>query len=392
MRWSATGSIRPRGRLRAKADTPPPAAGLACRAPALQKAARHTTQRIGVQDHPTQGQPAPAAPPARDAGKKGAPATPPRPSLGHVLISSVRNEGPYMLEFVAHHRAIGFDLICIASNDCTDGTDLVLDALDRAGAIRHLPNVVAPGEVPQHAGYAAMRARFGLDDADWLMVLDADEFLHVTAGAGRVADLTAAVPDGTDIIMLNPQTFGTSADPAWHPGLVTQQFQRRLPQRHQANRPVKTLARGLSRFREINNHSVMSYRGKAPLNVVRSDLSGFEIPPGVGLWRHLRNIPVDQIRHGLAHYNHYAIKSLASFCLRQARGRGATPLDMENDRHTMPYFDKIAAARIRDTGFADRYGPALRAEMDRLLSLPGVADAQAETERRYGALIAALMD
>ena len=55
--------------------------------------------------------------------------------LGHVLLSSMRDEGPFALEFVAHHRAIGFDRLFIASNDCRDGTDLLLDALDAAGAI-----------------------------------------------------------------------------------------------------------------------------------------------------------------------------------------------------------------------------------------------------------------
>ena len=329
----------------------------------------------------------------QDQPQDKAQAAPPaaRPSLGHVLISSVRNEGPFVLEFVAHHRAIGFDLICIASNDCTDGTDLVLGALDRHGVIRHLPNVVPPGQSPQHAGYAAMRRRFRLNDADWLMVLDVDEFLHVSVGTGRVTDLTGAVPAGTDIIMLNAQTFGSTDDPGWHAGLVTEQFQRRLPQRHKANGPVKTLTRGVHRFREIHNHSVMFYFQPPPLNIVRSDLTGFQIPRRTGLWQFLRNVPVEEIRHGIAHYNHYAVKSLASFCLRQARGRGARPMDEENTRHTSAYFERIADANIPDSSFTDRYGAALRTEIDRLLALPGVAEAQAEAERRYGALVAGLL-
>src|SRR5699024_4672828 len=51
---------------------------------------------------------------------------PPRAASGHVLMCSMRDEGPFALEFVAHHRAIGFDRIFIASNDCRDGTDLLL--------------------------------------------------------------------------------------------------------------------------------------------------------------------------------------------------------------------------------------------------------------------------
>lgn len=316
-------------------------------------------------------------------------------ALGHVLMSSMRDEGPFALEFVAHHRAIGFDRILIASNDCRDGTDLLLDALDRAGAITHFRSTIAPGEVPQHAAYAGMRRAHGLNRADWLMVLDADEFLDVCtgdeAGGGRVQDLTAAAGAEVDILMLNARTFGTADDPQWRPGLVTEQFTRRLPERHRANGPVKTLTRGIGRFRHIHNHSVMGYRGDRDLRVMRADGSTFAIPPDGKLWTWLRNVPVDDIRYGAAHYNHYAVKSLASFLLRQNRGRGAAPLGQENDRHTYRYFDRIAEGRIRDTGFSQRHGARLRAEYDRLLALPGVAAAQAETERRYAALIAELM-
>lgn len=308
-------------------------------------------------------------------------------SLGHVLISSMRDEGPYVLEFVAHHRAAGFDRILIASNDCRDGTDLLLDALDQAGAITHFRSTVAPGEVPQHAAYAAMRRAYGLDRADWLMVLDADEFLDVCTGQGRVQDLTGAACEGVDILMLNARTFGTGDDPQWQAGLVTDQFTRRLPERHRANGPVKTLTRGVRRFRHIHNHSVMGYRGDSDLLVMRADGSTFTIPPAGKLWTYLRNVPVEEIRYGIAHYNHYAVKSLASFLLRQDRGRGAAPMGQDNDRHTYSYFDRIAQGRIRDTGFAQRHGARLRAEYDRLMSIPEVAAAQAETERRYAALI-----
>ncbi|WP_273501177.1 glycosyltransferase family 2 protein [Paracoccus sphaerophysae] len=310
--------------------------------------------------------------------------------LGHVLLSSMKDEGPYALEFVAHHRAMGFDRLFIASNDCSDGTDRLLDALDRGGAITHYRNDLSPDDIPQHAAYAGMRQRFGLDRADWLMVLDADEFLSVTVGQGRVQDMTAQTQDDDDIIMLSAKTFGTTPDPDWHPGLVTEQFQRRLALGHRANCPVKTIARGIDRFGAIHNHSVNIYRGTEPLTVLRSDGSRFQIPPGIRLWRYLRNIPRDQIRHGFAHYNHYAIKSMASFALRQERQLGTDPAGKDNDRHTLGYFDNIARARVADGDFVTRHGAALRAEMARLLTLPGVAEAQAEAERRYDARIAAL--
>ena len=66
------------------------------------------------------------------------------------------------------------------------------------------------------------------------------------------------------------------------------------------------------------------------------------------------------------------------------------PAGKDNDRHTLGYFDNIARARVADGDFVTRHGAALRAEMARLLTLPGVAEAQAEAERRYAARIAAL--
>ena len=51
------------------------------------------------------------------------------------LFSCMRNEAAYALEWVAYHRMIGFERIVICTNDCTDGTDALLDAL-------------APGSLP----------------------------------------------------------------------------------------------------------------------------------------------------------------------------------------------------------------------------------------------------
>ena len=64
-------------------------------------------------------------------------------SLGHVLILPVRNEGPDVLEWVALRRAIGFELIRIASDDCTDRTDLVLkNACHSAAYVDNLARAV----------------------------------------------------------------------------------------------------------------------------------------------------------------------------------------------------------------------------------------------------------
>ena len=50
-----------------------------------------------------------------------------------VIITTMKNEAPYILEWVAHHLVIGFDHIVVLTNDCTDTTNAILTRLDALG-------------------------------------------------------------------------------------------------------------------------------------------------------------------------------------------------------------------------------------------------------------------
>ena len=62
------------------------------------------------------------------------------------LVTTMRNEGPYLLEWIAHHRAAGVSDFLIYTNDCDDGTDALLDVLAAAEIITHVPQI--PGKRP----------------------------------------------------------------------------------------------------------------------------------------------------------------------------------------------------------------------------------------------------
>ena len=50
-----------------------------------------------------------------------------------LAILCVRNEAAFLMEWLAHHRAVGFTDFLVFSNDCQDGTDAMLDRLAEMG-------------------------------------------------------------------------------------------------------------------------------------------------------------------------------------------------------------------------------------------------------------------
>lgn len=308
----------------------------------------------------------------------------------HVLISSLKNEGPFILEWVAHHKVLGFDAIYVASNDCSDGSDVLLAALDRAGIIGHVPNEVPQGTIPQHAGYARIRATHPIDRADWLMMLDTDEFLNIHIGQHRVQDLTARA-GAADIIALSARSFSDLPQTHWTPSPVTRAFPMALGKAHRANQAVKTLTRAPARFRGIHNHHMVGYKGSDPLQVFcAQDGSSYMLEPGTPLGDKFRHIPKDQVGYKLGQYNHYPIKTLDSYLLRRARGRGAAAKsDAENNRHTMEYFT-LRAGRGHAEHSIRRYDDLVAPLLADLMANPEIAAAQRACEAAHASAIAAL--
>lgn len=129
------------------------------------------------------------------------------------LFACMRNEGPFILEWLAYHRTIGFADLIIATNACTDGSDHLLDVLAHAGIATHLPNPVPPDTAPQDSGMQLVLAHLA-SGPEWLCHLDSDEFLNIRAGTGQIAPLIAAAGEA-DAIALAWRAFGDNGIATW---------------------------------------------------------------------------------------------------------------------------------------------------------------------------------
>ncbi|HJU19524.1 MAG TPA: glycosyltransferase family 2 protein [Stellaceae bacterium] len=241
-----------------------------------------------------------------------------------LLVATMRNEGPFILEWVAYHLAIGFTDIVICTNDCVDGSSELLDRLQDCAPVIHLRNPAGPGEKPQLAAYARAERLPVIAAADWAMVLDADEFLNIHVGEGAVPDLIAAVPDAT-AFLINWRIFGNSGHREWRPGFVTGRFTRAARRADPVNGSFKTLFTRIDAYQcRLLPHQPRYPRPERLPELCYVNGAGAVLPryfcdesrggflqsePGTVSWK-------------LAQINHYNTRSWEDYLVKHQRGGG----------------------------------------------------------------------
>ena len=225
-----------------------------------------------------------------------------------LAILTVRNEGAFLIDWLAHHRRVGFTDFLVFSNDCDDGTDRMLDRLATMGWLTHLPNPGPWDEGPQWAALKTAERHPALKAADWAMVLDIDEFVNIHLPGGDLAALIAAHP-GADAIPLTWRMFGNAGMRRFQDIPVPHQFPRAAPRvLHWPWRAlmVKTLYRP-EVFRKPGVHRPKGERRPAQWSDPRLGQRLFSEP--------------GRDHYGMAQLNHYALGAMESYLVKCDRGR-----------------------------------------------------------------------
>jgi hypothetical protein len=172
-------------------------------------------------------------------------------------VTTQKNEGAFLLEWIAYHKIIGFTDIVILSNDCEDGSDEMLDHLSKSGEIVHLRNDGPYDDRGiQFAALKLADRQKAVKEADWIMHLDIDEFLNIHVGDGQIGDLIAALPEA-DAIALTWRMFGNNSIIEFKDRLITDQFARAAPKiMHWPWRAfmIKTLYRNNGTYGKLGVH------------------------------------------------------------------------------------------------------------------------------------------
>lgn len=272
----------------------------------------------------------------------------------------LRNEGAFLLDWLAHHRAAGITRVVALSNDCQDGTDRMLDRLQEMGHVIHLRNDGPYDKAGiQFAGLKRADRLDTVREADWLIALDIDEFVNVHVGDRTLPALIAALPEAT-AITLTWRLFGNAGIAAYEDRPVTEQFTRAAPEiMYWPWRAAmfKTLYRNDGTYRKLGVH-----RPRSPVPERVDDARWFD-GQGRELDAQFRTRRIfssfGRPNHALVQLNHYALGAMQSYVLKADRGRAV------HSDHVlgMDYWVERNWCEVEDHS---------------ILQLPGVAEARAE--------------
>lgn len=300
----------------------------------------------------------------------------------HVLFSAQRNEGPFLLEWILFHVAIGFDRVVIVSNDCTDGSDRLLNCLARHLPLDHVVQTVDGPNAPQHQAQARARADRLVLPGDWVCWLDADEFLNIHAGQGRVTDLRAAM-DGADGVCLNWQLFGAAGLRRWPGRQLDPVFSRCGPPVGKSVQFCKTLFRLTDEIEFLGIHRPVMQVGVRRDRPIWLRGDGRRLTAAFVHDRLPKGLPASRLpglpTYRLGQINHYAVRTPDLYALRVQRGDGSVARDDPGRiarRYTARHYRRYNRNWWRD-GSIQRHAAVVMAAMAQLLSLPDVAAAHA---------------
>ncbi len=297
------------------------------------------------------------------------------PKHSYTILSMMKDEGHSLVEWVAYHKHIGFDNICVYTNNCSDGTDDMLIRLEELGWVQHFRNDVPEGKKPQPNALALATQNPEVTDSEWILTMDADEFLSIKLGRGWMRDLIGKMDDDADAMAITWRFFGANGVTDWNPGLVIENYTRGAPDQFKKGWGVKTLFKP---YRDMKLGIHRPHIKKAKQEPANAKLlfdqkwlngSGKVMPDEFSLsgWRSTK----PTLGYNWVELNHYAVKSYEAYLLRRVRGN----VNNKEDKYNAAYF-ALFDRNEEEHMNATRHAKATKKKMAEILSDPVMRELQ----------------
>jgi hypothetical protein len=304
------------------------------------------------------------------------------PTQMAAVVGTMRDDGIYILDWIAHYQAMGFQHIFLYTNDNSDGSEELLRLLAGHGVITLIESETGGTVPPEGKAFGhALHLLHDLRDFEWALFVDSDEYL-VLADEYRnsIANVFAAV----DVRFPEQRPVAICYDWLWFvsgmafqrtPGLLLERFQYARP--HWLTKPLvqpkQVVSMRRQHFPEIGPSAMVVDSALDPL-----DLSS--------IWQRQNA----QYRGG--RINHYWPRSFQEFAVKKARGATLKLKDNLYDRPFRKFFEwngplTRSTHHPPDAALLD----LVRQRRGALMRLEGVASAASRIERDFPAFLARLI-
>lgn len=219
------------------------------------------------------------------------------------IVCIVKNESPYISEWIRYHQSIGVDHFYIYDNDSDD--DLI-DELKKFKDVITYTRV--KGKLRQLDAYNNALNRFS-NQTKYLAVIDADEFIYCPEDNHKILPFLNYRFKDSNVggLAVNWVIYGSSKLESKPEGLVTDNFVYHSYKDFEKNKFIKTICNPRKVFDFTLSHAANYLPGYFAV-----DENGDYVP-----WANTKEVNISHIR-----LNHYYSKSKEEFQEKRSRGSG----------------------------------------------------------------------
>ncbi len=289
----------------------------------------------------------------------------------------MRDDGIYVLEWVAHYLALGFERIVVYTNDNSDGSEQLLRLLAEHDVITLVESETSGEVPPEGKAYGhALHLLHELRDYEWALFVDSDEYFvpgpqygnSVSNVLGALRELPRKQPSA---ICYDWLWFISGMVYARAPGMLLERFQHARPHR---------LTKCLAKIQDVISMRCDHFPEFEAGGVLVD--STFEPVDPESIFRN--RTP----QYGGGRINHYWARSFEEFAVKKARGASLRLEENLYDRPFAKFFEWNGVETPENHCPVD--APLLakvKSKIGELEKLDGVREADRSIDRNFPDLV-----
>lgn len=295
--------------------------------------------------------------------------------MKNLIVTSMKDEALYCCEWIAYHKAIGFDHFHIYTNNNSDGTLNVLEKLSKLGFVSYEENECEPHERPQIKAFSKAVEYMHTHKPKNILCIDADEFLDV---GSNIDEFLTSIGE-YDAIAFNWKMFSSGGHQYKGLGFSIERFLMRASDNSHLHKNFKTLFKYNKDIVGLGPHRP-HYKDHCynDLKYLYSDGSMLEenvMKPG--------GFEKAKIKIDNACVSHYALRSLQEYKLKRSRGNALLPVSQVDLSVTdEKYFEMRDQSNVYDSSML-KYVSVMKEEYMKIITAADLVQDLIEEELSF---------